>query len=304
MTESIEDIIKAGYRTWRDNIILGIPFLLSGIINVVIIVALVFFLIFVVGYSAMSPNGFNMSTPMLLVMGLATTAAIFLMLLVGSFFEAGAIGMAKKAIRTGSTSFNDMLAYGGKKFLSLFFASILISLIVFFVIVLLLIPVVAAFISGLINVGLSLSVLSLALLMLFDTALSIILIPVSYTIIVSDLGAIEGIRRGCRFFMKNKLSVLFLLFVTKGVMWACGLIINLITSLIGVIPIIGAVINWGVYLLYAISIVMVLVPVFTVWWTRLYMDRTDTKLWEEPIESYPRAPVPEPETLTQESFYI
>lgn len=297
MTEPAEDIIRNGYVNWKENLIIGVPFLLSGLIAVGIILALVIVL-FILGIQ------FGMSMSLLLTMGLVTTAAIFLIMLVDSFFEAGAIGMAKNAIETGGTSFSDMLSYGRKKFFSLFFASIIISLIVLMGVVLLLIPVVAAFMSGLINVGLSLSVLALALFMLYNLALSIVLIPVSYAIVVSDLGAVEGIKEGYRFFMENKLSVLFLFFVNKGVLWGCGLIIGLITSLIEIIPILGVFINLGVYLLYVIFIAAVLMPILTVWWTRLYMGRTGAKLGEGPAESSPRAPEQETETPIQEQFYI
>ncbi|RLI92097.1 MAG: hypothetical protein DRO89_02760 [Candidatus Altiarchaeales archaeon] len=195
-----------------------------------------------------------------------------------------------------------MIYYGKKKFLGLFFAYILIFLItipglLFFI------PAVIAFLSKMINVGVSLLVFGFAMWMLYQLALNIILILVPYAIVIGDLGAIEGIKKGYRLVMKNKLSVVFLLFVTQALLWGCDLVIQVITSLMNVIPLLGIFINLGIWILYIIFIVVVITPLSVVWWTRLYMDRTGMKPGEIPTE-IPATPAQAPETPTPGPIYV
>jgi len=307
MTESIENILKEGYRTWRKNLILGVPFLLSSIVTLLVIFAtlLLSILMSIPFFSQMMGNMQEGMPNMLLaflLLVLLFTITIFLITLINAFFSAGAIGMAQKAIKTGKTTLSEMIYYGKKKFLSLFFAYIIIFLItilgfLFFI------PAVIAFLLKVINVGISLLVFGFATWMLYHLALNIILILVSYAIVVGDLGAIEGIKEGYRLVMKNKLSVVFLFFVTQALLWGCGLVISVITSLMNVIPLLGIFINLGIWVLYIIFIVVVITPLFMVWWTHLYMDGTGMKPKEIPTE-LPTTSVQAPEIPTHEPIYV
>ncbi len=300
MNEPIENILRAGYNTWRKNLILCVPLLTSGIMNIIILLAAIIVLTILLVSFIKS----DMLFVSLLLTGLLITSVFFLMIFINSFFLAGAIGMSKEATENAKTSLSDMLTYGKKKTLSLFFVYIIVSLTVFLGFILFFIPAIAASLLNLTNIFLSLLIFGLSLCTLSGVILTIVLAPVSYAIVVCDLGAIEGIKEGYRFFMKNKLVVIFLLFTVEGISWGCGLIIQFITSLFGIIPFIGDLINLGIYLLYMIFVMAVIYPLSIVWWTRLYMGRTELKPKKKPTDAPLKDSAPEPETLNQEPIYI
>ena len=307
MTEDIEDILVNGYRTWRKNLILGVPHLLDLIASIIVLIISLILMIFIVVLPLLSQitrGRFDLSLitfPVLLLLIVLILVTVFLLLLITSFFSAGAIGMTRRAIETGKTTMSEMIDYGKKKFISLFFVNIIILLLtilgfLFFI------PAVIAFLSKLINVGLSLLILSFAVWMLYLTTLEIILIFVPYAVVVSDLGAIEGIKKGYRIFMENKLSIIFLWFITLAIGWGCSLIINAITSFMGILPCIGTLINIVIWLLYFGFLVMVITPLSTVWWTRLYLDRT-IGIKNEPSPPETQPPSQEPPS-SQPEIYI
>ena len=309
MTESIEDLLVNGYGVWRKNLLaLGLPHLLNSIVSFIVLIAgalLVGAVILLPLMSQITGGGFDSASfislltssilPLLVILALV---AFFLILLISSFFTAGAIGMAMKAIETGRTSIDDMMGYGKKKFLSLFFAEVLILLMMILG-SLFLIPAVIAFLSGSLNIGLSLLILGLTVFILYLTVLGVVLLVVPYAIVVGDLGPTEGIEKGYNVFMGNKLSIIFLWFILTALSVGCDLIQKVIVSFISILPYIGPFIALGLWCLYLIFWVMVIAPLSTVWWTRLYMDKTTgLKTGSSPPEAQPQSrepPYPQPE---------
>jgi len=211
-----------------------------------------------------------------------TAVIVILILLVGlimSFFTAGAIGMAKEAILTGSTNFSHMMTYGKKKFLSYFGASIIIGLVM-------LVGFLFA-IPGLINLFANIESLSstpttqeifvimgpfisgIFLMIIYVLPMSIILALVPYAVVVDDLKAIDGFLKGVKVFWRyNKINVFLL--------WLIVLIVSIILSLFSMIPYLGSII------VFILSF-FVITPLTTIWWTKLYL--TITKKDTESISS-------------------
>jgi hypothetical protein len=279
MTESFESMLSEGYRTWQKNMELGVPSILNAIamITAIVLGAILFgVLLFILILSGMSPIAF-------LLLVLFFMAFILVLMLINAFFSAGAIGMAWKATESGKTSLSDMLAYGRKKAADIFLANVLVAFSMTLLGIILLASVIAPLLLKSPNIALSVAAFDLALLILCSSILYFVLSPVSYAIVLSDLSAVDGISAGYRFFMENKIATILLLFTVSGVYFGYSMITETITSIFGVIPLLGALINIGVSLLAATFSMLVIQPVVTVWWTRLYLDRKGIKKMQEPI---------------------
>lgn len=130
MTESLEIIIRNSFGVWRKNPNLGLPYLFNTIVNITLILsyAVAVFLFFN-PFRSFSMQGFNpldIDWPILFL-----DIGLFILLVIVSsfsslFFHAGSIGMSYKALETGRCSLDDLTRYGGKKFLTLFLADIII----------------------------------------------------------------------------------------------------------------------------------------------------------------------------------
>lgn len=300
MTESFESMLSEGYRTWRKNMELGVPVILNAIVMLTAIVlgAILFgVLLFILILS-------GMSLVVLILMHLFFIAFILVLMLISAFFSAGTIGMALKATELGKTSLSDMLAYGKKKAADIFLANVLVAFSMALLGIILLASVIAPLLLKSLNIALSVAVFDLVLLVLCSVILYFVLSPVSYAIVLSDLSAVEGISAGYRFFMENKIAVIFMLFTVSGIYYGYSMITDAITSLFGVIPLLGSIINIGVSLLAAAFSLLVIQPIVTVWWTRLYLDRTSIKKIQEPIAPNLEAAQPVSGTQSSGPYYI
>ena len=336
MTESIEDLIKKGYRNWRPNLILGVPFLLDTIATIIIIILILIMLylclhgpvssmlesIYYSSSSAFTPQFIQKALNILLVVVVVAIIAKILITLVSSFFVAGAIGMAQKAIETGKTSLGDMIEYGRGNFISLFFANITISIIYLSITIVLAIVFLMASgaliffyinITNVVVVGLALLKIGLATWILYVIILNvvfillgIILIPVPYAVVISHLGAIDALREGYRFFMNNKLLIFFLWAVISAVDWGLGLVFSVVISpfylLNFISPLIHLIFLAILFLLYGLFLLLTITPLSTVWWTRLYLDRT-IGIKNEPSPPEVQPPSQEPSS-SQPEIYI
>ncbi|RLI88985.1 MAG: hypothetical protein DRO62_02655, partial [Candidatus Altiarchaeales archaeon] len=113
----------------------------------------------------------------------------------------------------------------------------------------------------------------------------------------------DGIKRGYRFFMDNKLHVFLLWLIVSVIDLVIG-VINFFFGLIFIaIPVVGPLIRMVFNLLLAIILAVTLAPITACWWTRLYMDRTGMKPGEISTE-IPATPTPAPETPTTEPIYV
>jgi len=281
MVEDIGSVIKKGFNTWKANLCISLPFLFSSIITAIVALIIIgsALLAAVPSLPSLVPHLSKPDelTPELILplmsqlnqsIGLiiaATIIAVVLGLLINAFFNAGAIGMAKEATETGRTSLSDMKEYGKRKFISLLFADIIVGLIALIGLVFLIpgivysLPIITTSSEPAPNVILlailMLGILCMAVYMLIVTILFAL---TRYSVVIDDLGAVEGVKNGFNIFMKNKLDVFLL--------WLVALVIGIVVSIIlRLIPFTGLFFN------VAVSVI-VIQPLIVIWWSRLYLS--------------------------------
>jgi len=197
----------------------------------------------------------------------AIIITVILVLLINAFFTAGAIGMAKEATETSRTSLSDMKEYGKRKFISLLFADIIVGLIIFAGVVFLIpgilyaLPVITTSpepTPEVIMPAFAIFIIGMLLMSIYAIIVSIVFALPRYSVVIDDLRAIEGVKRGFNIFMKNKLDVFLL--------WLIALVISAIVSFIlSLIPFIGQLLN-------LVISVIVIQPLIVIWWSRLYLS--------------------------------
>ena len=288
MSEDFEDTLIEGYKTWRNNINIGIPPLINFLIKSGVVVVYVI-LIGILLFSFAGLSGITEKTPYMLsdlnllletmkgivwVILISIPIILLLSLLIDSFFTAGAIGMAKEATEKGVTKLDDMMSYGKRKFISLFLVKIILFAIIY---IIPLFPIIG--LSGLfgllnmINISLFFMFILIGIFLLYISILNIILSPVQYALIVSDLGTIDGIREGYRFFLKNKLSVVLIIISVGAISTVFNTIVGTIASFFNVIPYIGAFIRLAIVFLSLLISSFLIEGVSITLWTRFYMKR-------------------------------
>ena len=232
------EIIKDGYKTWKDNLILCVPFILGGLLSAIIagiimVVSLLtlFWPLIKTVFSnpvSISSSEFLSQLYSIFTSNLISIIAVFVIIaiivgLIFSFFYSVAIGMAKEALLTGKTNLSNMMEYGKRKYLNLFFASVIVGLI-FLIGVFFLIPGILSVSSEISKSGFEISgqninayfplIIGFLIMITYVIIMSIIFALVSYAVVLDDLSAIDCVKKGFRVFWNNKLSVFLLMFFT------------------------------------------------------------------------------------------
>ncbi|HPJ29957.1 MAG TPA: hypothetical protein PLZ42_01035 [Methanothrix sp.] len=281
MYEDIGTLIRRGFETWKRNLNLAVPFVLMIAAIMLLAVAMAVILLYpliTASPDVLSTAGDVEDPEQLMellssVMNVGVLAAVVLLglLIMGlttSFFTAGAIGMAKEATLTGRTTLKDMTASGRRHFLSLFLAEILTAIIVSAGFVLLTLPFLsdigAVFEAN--DPEFGPFVMWIGLIIIFGLLVSLLLAMIPYALVVEGLGPIGAIKAGIRFFLSNKMDVFLI--------WLVVMAISLAIQVIGV-PFSGSETASGIFsMVNGVVSVLVISPLTTVWWTRLYMTRT------------------------------
>ncbi len=298
MVEELGELLSNGFGTWKENLILCLPFVFSLIVTGIAILAILGSVLIttlgplipaIMPYlndSGEIPPEIMQQFPAQLIanagilLGAILVTAI-LVLIINSFFTAGAIGMARVATKTGHTTLADMVDYGRRKIFSLLGANLLIALIMLAGFVFL----VPGLISLAVNseasgapfdpsnmAAFALLGLGFLLLILYMLIVSIALAVPPYAVVISDLRAVEGLKTGYRFFMAHKLDVFLL--------WLIVLVLAVLASMVlGNIPILGGLLSMVVSL-------VIIQPLTVIWWSRLYLSGTEP----EPAEGGTPAP--------------
>jgi hypothetical protein len=285
MVEELGDILRSGFETWKKNLTICLPFVFSLLLTLSV-GALVIggALMMVLGpvlpsltpslTSAASgeipPELIQQLQPLLLQnIGIFVAAVVItgiFVLLITTFFSAGAIGMANEATETGRTSLADMTDYGRRKFISLLVATVIVGLIAFAGVVFL-IPGVVYLLPAITSqtppdvtnmAAFALLFLGFVIMLFYMLIVSIIFALPPYAVVIDDLGAVEGVKKGFTFFMAHKLDVFLL--------WILVLVIAILASII-----VGAIPYLGQWLSMAVS-VLIIQPLSVIWWSRLYLS--------------------------------
>ncbi len=293
--EDIGKILGKGFETYTGNLNLSVPFVLTFFIEALLgalILGLGFLYIFGSSFellkSAATPEAAVLTLIPIITQHLPeilTLVALFVLIsaFFQSFFIAGAIGMAQKATETGKSELPTMMETGKKNVINLYLADILVSLLYLAGIVFLVPGAMKADIGSLLSPESTGAILLLfggfLLWIIYVAILSLVLAIFSYALVIENLGAIDGILEGIRFFKSHKLDVLLLWLITGAIVLALALIGQVAASL----PIINVIWPFVNILLS----VLVIPPLTTLWWVRLYMARTNKKLYFNELLAHP-----------------
>ena len=290
--ERIGEVLRNGAYTWKQNPILCAPFVLDILFKFIFFMLVLAGLAAVIGTDLFKEIGSGMveimqvsPTPgeppieaaetMVEVYQLAVpftgvfiVALIILMIgsaLISAFFGVGAVGMAKNATMTGATRMNDLFWYGRRSTVSLFLANILIMLIFLAGIVFLVPGILLLDASGSGGVAVAAFAIGIILWIGYAIALSIGFAPVTYALVIDNKGPIEGIEKGWKFFSSHKLDVFL--------MWLVVIAISMLIFTVGQIFFMHPVTTVIWQFVSTLINICILLPLITVWWTRLYLDR-------------------------------
>jgi len=284
MYEDFGTTLNRGFKTWTRNLNICIPFILNFFVSLILYAfffGLMGFLLFgsstgsIADPSTLPPAElYNMLwegiRDNMVVSGLAIIVFSLLGMFLQAFFTAGAIGMAKKASETGDTILSDMVWSGSKNAFRLFLTSLLITLmllagIVFIVPGALKIGDLSG-LSGLVEnpeaaVG-GMGTLAIGILVwgIYSLAINIVLSLTPYALVIDELDPLDALKKGYSFFKKNKLDVFLIWVIAIGLAFINGLVGEYLGSQ-------NTLISGITYIVP----VLVLQPLTTILWTRLYL---------------------------------
>jgi len=284
LCEDLGDVIHNGFDTYRHNLKISIPFLLYLLLIPVIIIPTAILLF---------TGEFEYKETIMPLWILI----LLLVLSLGFIFLAGAAGMARETTLEKRTSLRTMWIEGKAHWLQVLFAAVGFFVILTIGMFALLIPLfIIGDATGSVIIFLVFIPVMLIFL-LFAMALGYI-VPIS--IVVENLGAIEGIERGFGFIRSNKRDVLLISLLYLGASIAIELAVVIIIFVASAIFGFEDVIfseseEYSDLLSLPANFIelVVLYPLFIVLWTRLYMGRTG-KLGDMGIE------MPPPDTPTDQ----
>lgn len=293
--EDIGKIIKNGFETYTNNLNIVVPFILNVFISGLLAVIIFFIMIFSIFGSALSlletatspeqivPIIIPLISEHILEIVILIVLYIFISMFFQAFFIAGAIGMARQATETGKSDSSTMIDSGKKNVVNLYLAEILVGLLYLAGVVFIVPGAITVDIGRLTsseNIGAILLLLGGFLFWaIYMLVLSLILAVFRYILVMDNLGPIEGLTRGFRFFERHKFDV-FLLWLFVGVIVLVLMVIGQIMGLIPVMNIIWPFIN-------VLISILIIEPLTVVWWVRMYMTRTDQKIYFNDLLAHP-----------------
>ena len=295
MVEDLGKIISNSFGTYTKNLNICIPFILNFFISILLVLLLASFGFAGIFGSSLS-NIENVKTPeevisillpsiMQHIIEIAILVMIIFLLVffIQAYFTSGAIGMAIQAIESGKSNISAMRDAGKKNLVNMFLAELLFGLLSLVGVVFIVPGAMKIDISQILTSenmdGVALLLGGFLLWVVYLVILSILLAVFRYALVADNLGPLESMTTRLSFFKKNKSDV-FLLFIFVLVV---VLVFIIIDQIIGQIPVISTI--WY-YINFMISL-LVISPLITIWWVRLYMTRTDKKLYFDDLLAHP-----------------
>ncbi|CAG1006581.1 MAG: hypothetical protein OIN86_16595 [Candidatus Methanoperedens sp.] len=295
MVEDIGKIISNSFGTYTKNLNICIPFILNFFISILLVFLLAGFGFAGIFGSSLS-NIENVKTPeevisillpsiMEHIIEIAILVMIIFLLVffIQAYFTSGAIGMAIQATESGKSNISAMRDAGKKNLVNMFLAELLFGLLLLVGVVFIVPGAMKIDISQILTSentdGVVLLFGGFLLWFVYLVILSILLAVFRYALVADNLGPLESMTTSLSFFKKNKIDV-FLLFIFVLVV---VLVFIIIDQIIGQIPVISTI--WY-YINFMISL-LVISPLITIWWVRLYMTRTNKKLYFDDLLAHP-----------------
>ncbi len=293
--EDIGKIISSGFETYTKNLTLAIPFALNAVITGILAITvfdLGFFYLFGSSLSSLGSASTPQAAAAILLpvitrhfYGIVILVIIYFLvyLFFQSFFMAGAIGMAQKATETGKSDLAVMIETGKKNVINLYLAEVLVGLLALAGIVFIVPGAMRINLDQLLSGNNTDAVLLLAggafLWAIYIAILSLFLAVFSYALVIENLGPVDGIAAGFGFFKAHKFDV-FLLWVVIGIILFALMIAD---AIFGGIPDLSAIWQFASLIINF----LIIPPLTTLWWVRLYMTRTGKKLYFNDLLAHP-----------------
>jgi hypothetical protein len=293
--EDIGKTISNGFETYTKNLTLAIPFALNAVITGILAITMFGLGSFYLLGSSLSALG-SASTPQAaaaillpvitrhfyeIVILVIIYSLIFLFF--QSFFMAGAIGMAQKATETGKSDLAVMIETGKKNVINLYLAEVLVGLLALAGIVFIVPGAMRINLDQLLSGNNTDAVLLLAggafLWAIYIAILSLLLAVFSYALVIENLGPVDGIAAGFGFFKAHKSDV-FLLWVVIGIIL---FVLMIADAIFGGIPVLNVIWQFASLIINF----LIIPPLTTLWWVRLYMTRTGKKLYFNDLLAHP-----------------
>jgi hypothetical protein len=274
--EDVGDLIGKGFKTWKGNLNLCVPFVLNLLFSILAVVPMVAVFLAVLGSSGDLQSLESITSEELLsrvegslfVLATAFVLVFLAMALISAFFTAGAVGMAREALDTGKSTTGAMWSAGREHFLNMFIATLLMGIIV--------VAGTAFLLPGLIYLlpsfdpspqTIGLLVAGIMLLIIYAIIVSLLLAVAPYALVVDAIGAVDAIKASIGFFRYNKFDVFIL--------WLVVIAISTGLQMIGSSVSTGDTVTFQpLSIVTGLVNLLVLAPLSTLWWTRLYMSRT------------------------------
>ncbi|HII07506.1 MAG TPA: hypothetical protein HA349_09405 [Methanotrichaceae archaeon] len=273
MGEDLSDVIRNGFDTYRHNLKISIPFLLYLLLISAIFIPIVILLLF---------GGFGSEELMPLWI-----LVFLLVMLSGFIFLAGAVGMAREATLEGNTTLGTMWTEGKKHYIRVILAEVGLFVILMICMFALLIPL---FIIGDADGSVIIFLVFISVMIIFFLFAIALVYIVPVSIVVDNLGAAEGIKRGIGFIRFNTRDMLLIsllyLAASIAIELSVVIIIFVASAIFGFEDVIFSESEQysDLFSIPANFIeLVVLYPLFIVLWTRFYMGRTG-KLSEKETE--------------------
>ncbi|NJD53936.1 MAG: hypothetical protein FIB07_13840 [Candidatus Methanoperedens sp.] len=295
MVEDTGKIISNGFETYTKNFNICIPFILNFFISFLLVVLLAGFgFAGIFGSSlsniqnAKSPEEFvSILLPLIgqhiVEIAIIVMIIVLILFFIQAYFISGAIGMAIQATESGKSNLSIMRDAGKKNVINMFLAEILFSLLSL-VGIIFIVPGAMNIDSSKMptseNIG-AFALLAGGFLLwaAYLIILSIVLAVFRFALVADNLGPLESLTASLSFFKKNTVEVI-LLFIF---IFVIALVFIIIDQIIGQIPIISTI--WP-YISFLISLAIIS-PLTTIWWVRLYMSRTNRKLYFDDLLVHP-----------------
>ena len=297
MVEDIGKLISNGFETFTKNLNICVPFILDFFISVLIALLMAGFgMLFIFGSSLSQIESARTPEAMALVMlplisqhiieiAILITLILVVIFLIQAYFTSGAIGMAIQATGSGKSSLSTMNDAGKKNLVNMFFAELLFGLISLAGIVFIVPGAMKIDISQIMDFknpeAAALFIVGLMVWVLYIIVLSIVLVMFRYALVAENLGPIDSISTAFEFFKKNKGDVVLLFIFLIAVSFALFIVDQIMNSLsISIINILWSFISFFISLI-------VIAPLTTIWWVRLYMVRTGKKIYFDELLVHP-----------------
>ncbi len=295
MAEDIGKIISNGFGTYTRNPNICVPFVLNFILSASLaLIMIVFVFAYVFGSSlsnlenAKSPEAiaavlFPLVSGHIMEIAILVVMILLVVFFLQAYFISGAIGMAIQANESGRSSVFTMRDAGKKNLMNMFFAQLLFGLLSLAGIVFIVPGAMKTDISQIFTSentgGAALLIGGFFLWMVYLVILGILLSVFSYALVADNLGPLESMSKSVSFFKQNKIDVILLFLTTFFI----GLVFVIIEAIIGSI-IVNNFLRQSISQFISLIIIQ---PLTTVLWVRLYMAKTNKKFYIDELLAHP-----------------